>query len=205
MMATGGSWGAGTFERLYAADPDPWRFASSEYERAKYATTLATQPAGRCFDDGFEVGCSIGVFTAQLAPRCERLLAVDFAASALARARRACAGLTQVRFEWRVIPADWPDAVFDLIVLSKVLYFLDAADIAATAQRAKASLRPNGLVLLMNWTGPTDTPTTGEAAAELFRDTAGLPRVSCAAGATYRIDLLTTVHGAAANVPDAHR
>ena len=28
------------FERLYAKDPDPWRFASSEYERRKYAASL---------------------------------------------------------------------------------------------------------------------------------------------------------------------
>ena len=31
----------GYFERLYARDPDPWRFATSEYERDKYAATLA--------------------------------------------------------------------------------------------------------------------------------------------------------------------
>jgi hypothetical protein len=29
------------FESLYADDPDPWRFASSAYERNKYETTLA--------------------------------------------------------------------------------------------------------------------------------------------------------------------
>ena len=28
------------FDTLYAADPDPWRFATSDYERDKYAATL---------------------------------------------------------------------------------------------------------------------------------------------------------------------
>ena len=28
------------FENLYANDDDPWRFASSDYERSKYAATL---------------------------------------------------------------------------------------------------------------------------------------------------------------------
>ena len=32
------------FEGLYAADPDPWRFATSDYERDKYAATLAALP-----------------------------------------------------------------------------------------------------------------------------------------------------------------
>ena len=29
------------FAAIYARDPDPWRFAESDYERAKYAATLA--------------------------------------------------------------------------------------------------------------------------------------------------------------------
>ena len=31
----------GYFEALYAEDSDPWKFASSPYERDKYAATLA--------------------------------------------------------------------------------------------------------------------------------------------------------------------
>ena len=32
------------FEALYAADPDPWNFAASTYERAKYTLTLDGHP-----------------------------------------------------------------------------------------------------------------------------------------------------------------
>ena len=28
------------FDALYAADPDPWKFAASPYERTKYTLTL---------------------------------------------------------------------------------------------------------------------------------------------------------------------
>ena len=66
------------FEALYASDPDPWRFASSDYERDKYAATLAALPR-QLYRSGLEVGCSIGVLTAMLASRCRRLLAVDVA------------------------------------------------------------------------------------------------------------------------------
>ena len=34
----------GYFEQLYASDPDPWRFATSDYERDKYAATLDALP-----------------------------------------------------------------------------------------------------------------------------------------------------------------
>ena len=48
--------------------------------------------ASRCsrrerYASAFEPGCSIGVLTAQLAPRCDRLLACDVAAAAVESAR----------------------------------------------------------------------------------------------------------------------
>ncbi len=66
------------FEDLYAKDPDPWRFASSDYERRKYKVTLAALPRGR-YARALEVGCSIGGLTQKLAARCDRLLAIDIA------------------------------------------------------------------------------------------------------------------------------
>ena len=53
----------GYFEQLYSRDPDPCRFATSEYERSKYAATLAAVPGQH--QSCFEVGCSIGVLTRQ--------------------------------------------------------------------------------------------------------------------------------------------
>ena len=32
------------FDTLYQADPDPWRFETSDYEAAKYAATIAALP-----------------------------------------------------------------------------------------------------------------------------------------------------------------
>jgi hypothetical protein len=56
------------FDTLYAADPDPWRFATSAYERDKYAASLAALP-DPAYGSVLEIGCSIGVFTRQLAGR----------------------------------------------------------------------------------------------------------------------------------------
>ena len=155
------------FERLYAADIDPWRFESSAYERDKYAHTMDAL-GGRRFAAGFEVGCSIGVLTARLAGQCERLLSVDVADAALARARERCRGDAHVQFERRSIPADWPDARFDLIVLSEVLYYLAPADIARAAEATVRSLLPGGVVLMVHYTDPTDYPVSGDEAVRLF-------------------------------------
>ena len=183
------SWPPEVFERLYARDPDPWGFHTSQYERDKYAATLASLPSGR-FAAGFEVGCSIGVLTRQLAARCDTLLAVDVAEAALVAARAACAGLDHVSFRRRRIPGGWPRGRFDLIVLSEVLYFLGAADLAATARRAVASLAPGGVALLVNWTGPTNSPITGDAAAQGFIAASRLTPVLQRREARYRLDLL---------------
>src|ERR1700760_3939198 len=74
------------FEARYRADPDPWGYLASDYERAKYAATLAACGPGP-FACALELGGSIGVFSALLAPRCKRLLTVDVAPTAVVRAR----------------------------------------------------------------------------------------------------------------------
>ena len=75
------------FDGVYAASADPWHFETSEYERAKYAATLAALP-NRRYSRAFEIGCSIGVLTELLAPRCDALLAVDVSNAVLQSARQ---------------------------------------------------------------------------------------------------------------------
>ena len=74
------------FEDLYARHADPWGFADRWYEQRKRALLLASLPRPR-FARAFEPGCSIGVLTAELAPRCDALLATDVAEGALSAAR----------------------------------------------------------------------------------------------------------------------
>ncbi len=54
------------FDDLYQKNEDPWDFETSAYERDKYAATLAALPNAH-YQNAFEIGCSIGVLTQQLA------------------------------------------------------------------------------------------------------------------------------------------
>jgi len=105
------------FERLARESEDPWSYETSEYELAKYRRTLAyvPEPAG----DALELGCSIGVFTAMLAPRCSSLLAVDFSPTAVGRARRRVAGLDQVEVRRATLPEQMPAGPFETIVCAE--------------------------------------------------------------------------------------
>jgi cyclopropane fatty-acyl-phospholipid synthase-like methyltransferase len=165
--------------------------AGSRYEAAKYRHTLDMLD-GRHFAAGLEVGCSIGVLTRLLAGRCETLLAVDIVEAPLRLARARCEDLTQVRFARMQAPQEWPDQVFDLIVLSEVLYFLSPDDIVYCARRVADGTSPDAAVLLVNWLGQSDDPSTGDEAADrLIVALAGLFRVDrTERTAQYRVDLL---------------
>ena len=179
------------FDRLYASDPDPWKFATSEYERDKYAATLAALPRPR-FARAFEVGCSIGVLTRQLAARCDAVLAADVAQAALDGAAARCQDQPHVRFARMVVPRDWPPGAFDLILFSEVLYYLDDADRAAAARLSLQSLSPGGAIILVNWHGPTDGFCTGDDAAEamIAACAPALRPVTRQRAEKYRLDVL---------------
>ena len=133
---------------------------------------------GRHFAAGLEVGCSIGVLTNLLAARCKTLLAVDIVEAPLRLARARCADVPQVQFARMQVPQEWPDRVFDLVVLSEILYFLSPDDIAYCARRVADWTSPNAVVLLVNWLGQSDDPSTGNEAADQFIGAlAGLFRV----------------------------
>lgn len=179
------------FRRLYARSADPWGFQTSEYEQEKYRRTIAALGERR-FRSGFEPGCSIGVLTRMLAPRCDALLAADIVEEPLRTARTLCRDLPGVRFARLRIPGEWPDGRFDLIVLSEVLYFLTADDIAAVAASVRATLDSAGVVLSVNWRGHGDDPCGGDEAADtLLNATREMLRVeSSFCTDAYRLELL---------------
>ncbi|KPF67617.1 hypothetical protein IP69_13020 [Bosea sp. AAP35] len=182
---------ASYFEGIFSRDSDPWSLASSRYEAAKHTATIAAL-GGRRYRHGLEIGCAGGVLTRKLAFWCETFLATDISPSALAQARQRCGDLGNVGFEERNFPR-WTDDQrrFDLIVVSEVAYYWDAADLAAAAARIREFLQSGGDIVLVHWTGATDYPQSGDAATEALRS--ALANVTTVVSATttphYRLDL----------------
>jgi SAM-dependent methyltransferase len=160
------------FDGLYRNAPDPWGFETEPYEAAKYDDTLAA--LGR---EGaaaaLEVGCSIGVLTRRLAPLCARLVATELSATALARARARCADLTQVEFRLARSLTEGFEGRYDLIILSEVVYYWDAADLERVAAALKGALLAGGRLLLVHWLGETDYPRSGDDAVCALADHLG--------------------------------
>ena len=177
------------FEGLYAESGDPWNFEASEYERNKYARTLAVL-GERTFRKALEAGASIGVFTEMLADRCEELLAVDVAERAVAAARRRLAGRGNVRVERRTLPEQMPDGPFDLIVASEVLYYFPREEMLTVLRGFERELARGGTLLAVHWRRKTETyPLQGDEVHELLVEHTRLTNKETVIEPNYRLDL----------------
>ena len=179
------------FNAMYAADPDPWRFATSQYEAEKYAATLDALPRRR-YRKALEIGCSIGVFTHKLSERCDDLVAVDVVASALDQAAARCQDRPNVSFERMQIPEQWPEGRYDLIFLSEVVYYFERADVERIARHVASSVEPAGDIVIIHWTGDTHYPLSGDEASEAFiaASASYAAPISSARAEEYRLDVL---------------
>jgi SAM-dependent methyltransferase len=140
------------FERLAREAEDPWDYATSEYEQRKYRRTLEYLPerTGRTL----ELGCSVGVFTAMLAPRCDHLVAVDFSPTALQRARARLGDADHVELLQRKLPEEMPSGPFETIVCAEVLYYWSVELVQDGLRRIEAALAPGGTLLAVHWRLP---------------------------------------------------
>ena len=156
------------FENIYRKSDDPWDFQSSLYEAGKYDETLASLPREH-YRNGLEVGCSIGVLTARLAERCDRLLSLDISESALERARQRCAAMSHVRFAQMQVPREMPEDLYDLVVISEVAYYWQQKDLERAMTALAARQSSGGHLVLVHYTLPVpDYPMTGDQVHDIW-------------------------------------
>lgn len=147
----------GVFETMYALNPDPWDYASP-YEQTKYEQTLALLPSVR-IEQALELACAEGLFTKQLAPLVDNLIAADISQIALERAAKHCQGLENISFQHCDFFKDPLPGHFDLIVCSEVLYFVgDKQDLQIIAQKFVNGLKPGGYFLTAHANLVVDEP-----------------------------------------------
>lgn len=147
------------FEELHQESSDPWGTERDWFEQRKRDVVLALLPRPR-FRHAFELGCSTGSLARALAPRCDRLTAVDSSPTALGLAARhqadaedaaGAGGRARVDFELRNVPAEWPAGEPDLIVISEFAYFLNAGELELLNHRISQSAAEDGTIVVCNW------------------------------------------------------
>ena len=167
---------------MYATSADPWQLQARWYERRKYAITLAVLPYAR-YRHAFEPGCSVGVLTEMLTLRCDHVTSTDVATAALDATHQRLVhagrrdGVTLLR---RSIDEPWPAGQFDLVVLSEVAYYMDAATLRALLDRECPRLVRGATVVAAHWRHRVrDYPMTGDHANDVIAATPGLHTIGC--------------------------
>jgi SAM-dependent methyltransferase len=191
------------FEGLYRSTDDPWSFRTRWYEERKRALTLASMRRRR-YRSCFEPGCSLGLLTAELAGRCDAVLACDVSDRALRTARETVAAASNVRLLRRSVPEWWPTGPFDLVVISEIGYYFDPDTVTSLWRAARACLEPGGDLVAVHWRHPVDDyPLTGDTVHNLLAKTGGLERTLCHEEPDFLLEVYTRTPPAAASVASA--
>ena len=184
---TGRTVPASYFIEQYRSSLDPWQYAQSGYEHAKYRATLEALPEAR-YANGLELGCSVGVFTQMLASRCDELLAVDVSAQATAAARERCAALAHVRFAELDLTYAFPSGAYDLVTFCELGYYFGEHDLRRICARIVSAL--SGTLVLVHWTPLVEGHAmTADAVHDLFAAQPALARIARRREDTYRLDV----------------
>ncbi|PJM98012.1 SAM-dependent methyltransferase [Streptomyces sp. CB01201] len=159
---------------MYRHTADPWHLAERWYERRKYDLTVAALPQEH-YRRAFEPACSVGELTRRLATRCDTVLACDRVADAVSTAQQRTSEFPQVTVQQMTIPEQWPEGTFDLIVLSELLYYLDAATLNSVLEHTVTALEPGGTLATVHWNHPVDEHlSTGSGIAETLARLPGM-------------------------------
>ena len=158
------------FDRLYRAKADPWNYETSPYEAQKYDATIAALTKMH-YPSAIEAGCSIGVLSERLSSRCSRLLALDFASFAVAQAQKRLLPFANATAQCVTLPDGWPRGLYDLIMLSELVYYLSAPDVAKLARYVARDAAWGAECVLVHYQGDTQTEISPDVARDLFCNT----------------------------------
>lgn len=136
------------FEHKYRAHGDYFGYQTSPYEQVKYQRTLELMRKWRtAYGSALEIGCSVGVFTAMIAPEFDTVTAVDIASEALALAERQVAGAGHVSYVQSDLVSLALNKTFDVIFCAEVLMYVREKDAALACQTLDRHLQEDGLII----------------------------------------------------------
>lgn len=135
------------FERVFAADSDPWRtFTNADEARKRRTIRHAIGPVrlGRVL----ELAAGNGSNSRMLATRSLRLDATEATAAGTRLVEAALASSHRARAIRLAVPARLPRPWYDAIVIAEMLYYLSPEAMRRTAYDAGRALRCGGTLVL---------------------------------------------------------
>lgn len=110
-------------------------------------------------DRVLECACGTGLLTGVIAAKCKSLIATDYSANMLKRAKRKYGKFGNVKFEQRnIMRLDYPDGSFDVVVAANVIHLLDEPYKAM--RELDRVCRAGGKIIIPTYMNKTDKGTT---------------------------------------------
>ena len=82
-------------------------------------------------DNVLECACGTGMISIHIATKCRSLIATDFSQGMLAKSRKRCKKIKNIRVEKaNILQLEYPNESFDKVVAANVIHLLDQPDIA---------------------------------------------------------------------------
>ncbi|WP_130804012.1 SAM-dependent methyltransferase [Acinetobacter ihumii] len=179
------------FNQLYEKNDDPWSYVDRWYEYRKRAICLSLLLHDQ-YHKGLELGCANGVFSQQLAERCQHLVCVDANERAVYLAQQRLSTADHVKVLQKQLPDDFPEDAYDLIVISEIGYYLTQKELLQLIDLSTKNLTENGTVLLCHWRYPIDGfELNGENVHALFRQKMHLSHYLSLSDRDFLIDIWT--------------
>jgi len=174
MTETPGSY----FEDLWETSTDPWEHATRWYEERKYDLTVAALPRRR-YRYAVEPACGVGLLTARLARRAERVSASDRFARAVHETATRCAGDGHVVVECRDVREGPAEDQFDLAVLAEVLYYFDASTVVEILDTWRVAAAADAQLVLVHYRpSVSDHVLNGDDVHEIAHRQLGQPTIT---------------------------
>ncbi len=133
------------------------------------------------------------MLAAALAPRCDRLLALDGAPTAVAEAQRRLAPFPHAEARTATLPDGLPTGPFDLVVASEILYYLDDGAFHMVLGWLPDALTRGRRAVAVHWTGSApDLRRSADDNGAALAATPELRMIEDGAGSTegFRIDVV---------------
>ena len=162
------------FEARYRSEADPWEVFSKQDELAKCEAVVAAAKRGNT-TDVLELGSGIGGHSAALCAIAKRLDCIEATPTGVARTREQLAGYANARVYQKTLPTTLPRSSYSTIVISELLYYLSAPDMAEVARNVVAALQRDGqLILAHHWDHFDDARQSGANIHDDFIRRAGV-------------------------------
>lgn len=150
-------------------------FANVVNRRANRALCAEVEKLIEPTDEVLECACGTGLLSGVIARKCKSLIATDFSANMLRRARKKYARLGNVTFaQADILKLPYPDGRFDAVVAANVIHLLDEP--MRALHELERVCRPGGRIIIPTYMNQTDKGTANSLSGAIGRAGADFKR-----------------------------